>query len=401
MSSTARPGVCIIVENQTVPFDRRVWLEARALQQAGYQVSVIAPKSLQYQSSRETLEGIEIYRHRSWSARGRIGYLLEYTMALLSEMYLAFKAYRLSPFQVLQACNPPDTIFLVALLFKPLGVRFVFDHHDLSPELFQVKFSGRAFNYRILRFLERMTFRTADLCIATNDSYRQIAIERGGVDPERTAVVQTCALLHEVNAVQPVPDLKRGRRHLVVYVGFMEVQDGVASLIASIEYLVKRQGRTDSHFVLLGAGSQVPFLKSMVKDSHLEEFVEFTGLVPRETVGIYLSTADVCVAPDALNPLNDNCTMVKNLEYMAFGKPVVLFDLKQGRATLGDSAFYATPGDPIDFAQKIATLLDSESLRKSMGDLARQRVVEELNWDVQRAIYVNAFATLLNHNSHR
>jgi glycosyltransferase involved in cell wall biosynthesis len=389
-------GICIVVENMPVPLDRRVWQEARALRQAGYRVSVICPKGPRCESSRDSLEGIEIYRHRVWHAQGHIGYLFEYVCALLSELYLALKIYRHERFRVLQACNPPDNIFLIALLLKPFGVRFVFDHHDLAPELYQVKFSRHGLNYRIVRLAERLTFRAADLSIATNESYREIAIARGKMKPEQVVVVQTCADLNEVSGTQPKPELKRGKRHLVVYVGVMEMQDGVQLLIESIEYLVKQRGREDTHFVLIGHGSQVPRLKTMARQSRLEDFVEFTGLLPHERVYSYLSTADVCVAPDPLNALNDKSTMIKTLEYMAFGKPVVLYDLKEGRRTLGNGALYARPNDPIDFAGKIEALLESDSLRRALGEHGRKRIEEQLNWRVQSAKFVGAFARLLS-----
>lgn len=400
MIKSANPGVCIIVENQPVPFDRRVWREARALHQAGFRVSVISPKGPQCESSRDTLEGIEIYRHRTWNAGGRIGYLFEYMGALAAELYLTLKIYRRTRFRVLQGCNPPDMVFLIALLLKPLGVHFVFDHHDLSPELYEVKFLRRGMNYRILRLFERLTFRTADLSIATNESYREIAITRGEMKPEQVVVVQTCADQCEVIRAQAKPELKRGKRHMVVYLGVMEIQDGVRLLLESIEYLVKQRGRDDTQFVLIGSGTETPTLKTMARQSGLEDYVEFTGVLPYKRVCCYLSTADVCVAPDPLNALNDKSTMIKNLEYLAFGKPVVLYDLTEGRRTLGNGALYARSNDPIDFANKIETLLESESIRRSLGENGRKRAEEELNWTVQGKRLVDAFTRLLKDDSH-
>jgi len=396
MNGAARTHICIIVENQPVPFDRRVWQEARALHQAGYRVSVISPKGSSCESSREVLEGIEIYRHRSWKGYGRFGYFLEYGIALVYELYLAIKVYRRARFSVLQACNPPDTIFVIALLFKLFGVHFVFDHHDLSPELYEVKFNRHGLIYRIVRICEQLTFKTADLTIATNESYREVAIARGKMNPEQVVVVQTCADLSEVGQAHPEPELKRGKRHLVVYVGVMELQDGVRLLIESIDYLVNQRGRDDTQFVLIGYGSQVPQLQAMVRQSRLGGFVEFTGILSHDRVGCYLSTADVCVAPDPQNSLNDKCTMIKNLEYMAFGKPVVSYDLTEGRLALGNGALYARPNDPVDFANKIETLLESESLRNSLGASGRKRVEEELNWTVQSGRLIGALSRLLN-----
>jgi len=396
MIAPAQPGILIIVENEPVPVDRRVWLEALALQQAGYQVSIICPKGPGGQSSRESLEGIEIYRHLTWTASGRFGYLLEYSLALAAEFVLACRLYWRRPFGVIQACNPPDTGFLVALPFKLLGVRFVFDHHDLAPELYDVKFVRRGIIYRIVRLAELLSFRFADLSIATNESYREIAITRGHMPPERVVTVQTCADLCEVNRSKAVPALKRGKRHMVLYVGMMESQDGVRLLIESIDHLVKQRHREDTQFVLVGAGSELPRLKTLAVQLGLSSFVEFTGLLPHDQVRPYLSTADVCVAPDPLNPLNDKSTMIKILEYMAFGRPVVLYDLTEGRLTVGEGGLYARPDDPIDFADQIEKLLDSELLRNRLGAYSQRRTVEELNWSNQSRRLVTAFSALLN-----
>jgi glycosyltransferase involved in cell wall biosynthesis len=243
-------------------------------------------KGPQCESSHATIEGIEIYRYRAWTAGGRNGYLIEYASTLVSLLCLALKVYRSARFRVLQGCNPPDTIFLIALPFKPLGVKFVFDHHDLSPELDEVKCGRRGLIYKIVCLFERLTFRIANFTIATNKSHRQIAIERGKMRPEWVAVVETCVDLCEVSKTSPNFELNHDKRHLVVYVGCMEIQDGVRLLIESIEYLVKPRGRNNTHFVLIGTGSGVPPLKTMVREAYLEDCVEFTGLIPHESVGI-------------------------------------------------------------------------------------------------------------------
>jgi len=395
MKRDSRPGVCIIVENQPVPFDRRVWQEARALLAAGYRVSIISPKAPGCEASEETRDGIEIYRHWVWEGRGRVGYIFEYGFALVAEFCLAWKVYARSRFSILQGCNPPDTIFLIALAFKPLGVRFVFDHHDLSPELYEAKFEKRGLMYKIVRLAERLTFRVADLSIATNGSYKKIAIERGKMRPEQVLVVQTCADQSEVSREHQKPELKRGKRNMVLYVGIMERQDGVRLLIESIEYLVKKKGRKDTQFVLVGSGTELPGLKKLVTESGVDDFVEFTGLLPHEQVGAYMATADVCVAPDPLNPLNNKSTMIKILEYMAYGRPIVLYELEEGRRTAGEGALYARPNDATDFANQIEKLLDSGELRRSLGEFGRKRTEEELNWKVQSARLVGAYASLV------
>jgi len=396
MSRDSRPGVCIIVENQPVPFDRRVWQEARALLAAGYRVSIISPKAAGYEASEETLQGIEIYRHWTWAARGRFGYVFEYAFALAAEFWLAWKVYARSRFRIIQGCNPPDTLFLIALAFKPLGVRFVFDHHDLSPELYEAKFERRGLIYKLVRLAERLTFRSANLSIATNESYRELAIERGKMKPERVLVVQTCADLSEVSGEQEKSELKQGKRYMVLFVGVMERQDGVRLFIESIKYLVKEKRREDTRFVLIGSGTELPALKTLATQLGVGDFVEFTGLLPHEQVRPYLATADVCVAPDPLNPLNNKSTMIKILEYMAYARPIVLYELEEGRRTAGDSALYARPNDPTDFANQIEKLLDSEQLRTKLGEFGRKRTEEELNWKVQSAKLVAAYASLLS-----
>ena len=362
---------------------------------AGYRVSIICPKGSGSDSNAETLEGIEIYRYPTWKAQGTVGYVFEYTFALVMQFYLAWKVYARNRFRILLACNPPDTIFLIALAFKPMGVRFVFDHHDLCPELYEAKFKRRGLIYEILSLLERLTFRTADMSIATNESYRDIAIARGKMKPERVVVVQTCAALSEVNGTQKIFELKRGKPYMVLYVGMMESQDGVGLLIESIEYMVKQIRREDTRFVLIGSGSELPKLKTLAARLGVGNFVEFTGLLPYKQVCSYLSVADVCVSSDPLNSLNDKSTMIKTLEYMAFSKPIVMFDLKEGRRTVGDGALYARPDDPTDFANQIEKLLDSESLRRKLGEFGRKRTEEGLNWEAQSAKLVRAFETLI------
>src|SRR5208282_1198520 len=395
MTPNYSPAICIIVENEPVPADRRVWLEASALVGAGYRVSIICPKEGGCDSSAELLEGIEIYRYPAWNAQGIAGYIFEYSFALVMQFYLAWKVYARNRFRILLACNPPDTIFLIALAFKAMGVRFVFDHHDLCPELFESKFKRRGLIYGMLCLLERLTFRAADMSIATNESYLDIAVARGKMTPERVVVVQTCAALSEVDGTQKIIELKRDKPYMVLYVGRMESQDGVALLIESIEYIVKQKRREDARYVLIGSGSELAKLKTLASRMGVDNFVEFTGLLPHKEVCLYLSVADVCVAPDPLSPLNDKSTMIKTLEYMAFSKPIVLFDLKEGRRTVGEGALYARPDDPIDFAKQIEKLLDSESLRRKLGEFGRKRTEEGLNWEAQSAKLVHAFETLI------
>ncbi|MGA2982824.1 MAG: glycosyltransferase family 4 protein [Terriglobia bacterium] len=390
-----QPAVLIIVENLPVPIDRRVWQEARTLRDAGYRVSIICPKGSGFQKSRESLEGIEIYRHWLWEASGPVGYLLEYSWALTAQFLLSLRVYARTRFRVLQACNPPDTIFLIGLIFKLFGVRFIFDHHDLNPELYETKFQRHDFGYRLVCWAERLTFRTADVTIATNESYREVALNRGRMRRERTFVVRSCPDLARIRIRPPQPELKEGRRHLVVYLGVMGHQDGLDLLLESIAFLTKLRKCEDTLFVLIGSGPELPRLKALASQKGLDAQVKFTGRLPDEDVAAYFSTAAFGVAPDRATPMNDKSTMNKILEYMAYGLPVVLYDLTEGRRSAGDAALYARNDDPEDFAQKILTLLDSETLRTELGARGRKRIEEKLNWDNEKRALLDAYAAAL------
>ncbi|HEV2491788.1 MAG TPA: glycosyltransferase family 4 protein [Terriglobia bacterium] len=392
----AKPiAVCIIVENLPVPFDRRVWQEARALREAGYQVSVICPKGRGFEARRETREGIEIYRHWLWEASGPLGYFLEYTWALAAEFWLALRVYARTRFRVLQTCNPPDTIFLIGLFFKLFGVRFIFDHHDLNPELYEAKFRRRGLGYRLVCLAERLTFRTADVAIATNESYRDVALTRGGMRRERTFVVRSCPDLNRIQRVAAQPALKEGRPYLVAYLGVMGPQDGIDLLLDSIAVIAKQWGREDVLFALVGSGAELPRLKALASSQGLDPVVRFAGHLSDEEVATYLSTADVGVAPDPATAMNDKSTMNKILEYMAYGLPVVLFDLTEGRRSAADAALYAQRDDPEDFARKIVNLLDSENLRQQLGARGRRRIEESLNWAIEKRALLEAYSTAL------
>lgn len=389
-------AVCIIIENLTVPVDRRMWQEARTLAEAGYHVSVVCPTGRGFEQRYEVREGIEIYRHKLWEASGPFGYFLEYAIALAAEFRLALKAYRRTRFRIIHAANPPDTIFLIALFFRLFGVRFIFDHHDLNPELYEAKFGRRGLFYRFVSLAERLTFRTATVSIATNDSYREIALTRGGMRPERAFVVRSCPDLNNLCIGPPRPELKRGKRLLVVYVGVMGPQDGLDLLLESIRHIVQEAGRHGVQFALIGKGPETQKLKAWTAEKGLDSCVTFTGRVPDAEMWAYLSTADLGVAPDPKNPMNDKSTMNKILEYMAFGLPVVLYDLTEGRRSAGDAALYGRPNDPEDFARQMMKLLDCEELRRTLGARARKRIEEGLNWETEKCALLKAYKTALS-----
>ncbi len=374
--------VLIIVENLPVPFDSRVWKEATSLQKAGYDVTVLCPRGKGYERGHEILEGIRIYRHPIPRERNSpLGYLWEYGSALLLEFFYAWWIYLRHGFHVIQGCNPPDTIFFVALPFKLFGVKYIFDHHDANPELYFSKYGKKDLLYKTQLWLERLTYRFSDVVIATNHSYRDLATSRGSLAPEDVFVVRNGPDLQTFKAVPPNPALKHGKPHLIGYVGTMSVQDGLEILL-DVALHLKTSGRRDIHFTCVGGGPGLPALRKMTQDKGLEEFVNFTGRVPDRQLLEILSTSDVCVNPDKPCEMNDISTMIKVMEYMALGKPIVQFNLKEGRFSAGEASLYGDTGNQVpDFASKILWLLDNPAESKRMGELGRARVKKELAWE--------------------
>jgi len=377
-----KPKVLIIVENQTVPFDPRVWREACSLRGNGYEVTVLCPRRKGLAKGYEVMDGVRIYRHPS-PAEGStpIGYLWEYSFALFWEFCYTLWIYLRHGFDVIQGCNPPDDIFLVALPFKILGVKYIFDHHDANPELYVSKYGKKGLLYRILVWLESMNYRSSDVVLATNASYKELAVNRGGLLPENVFIVRNGPKKETFKAVPPNPARKRGKRYLVGYVGNMSYQDGLDILLDVAEHM-KNSGRCDVFFVCVGSGTELRKLKTLVEDKDLRDTVHFTGRVSDEELLEILSTADVCVNPDRPSEMNDISTMIKIMEYMALGKPIVQFDSKEGRFSARDASLYATKqGGAADFADKIAWLLDRPEERKKMGECGRRRIEQHLAWE--------------------
>jgi glycosyltransferase involved in cell wall biosynthesis len=381
-SSGKRPvRILIIVENLPVPFDRRVWSEATTLHAAGYEVTVICPKGVGAEAAHEVIEGIHVFRHPLPEAKGPLGYAVEYTTALWWEFLLAWRLFLTRGFDIIHACNPPDLIFLIGGFFKLLaGKKFVFDHHDINPELYEAKFNRRDLAWRLMVLLERLTFRTADVSIATNESYRQIAIERGGMPPDRVHVVRSGPNLARVRRVPPDPAWRAGRRYLIGYGGVIGQQEGIDLLLETMRYIVETRRRTDIQCVVIGSGPALEEMRALSANLGLSAYVTFTGRVDDATLFSALSTADVCVNPDRPNPMNDHSTMNKIMEYMALGKPIVQFDLREGRVSAQDASLYATKTDPKDFGDKILELIDDPARRQRMGTFGRQRVLDVLAW---------------------
>ena len=388
--------VLIIVENLPLPFDRRVWQEARALAAAGFTVSIICPKAPAFEKSFERIDGIDIHRH--WlptEADGMLGYALEYSVALFMEFVLSWKVFFGRGFDIIHACNPPDLIFLVGGFWKLFGKKFVFDHHDINPELYEAKFGKRGVGHRALLAAERLTFKTADMVISTNESYKSIAVERGGKDPGDVFVVRSGPDLTRIKPVPPNPALKKGRRYLVGYIGVMGKQEGIDLLLEGVRKIVYDLKRTDIQFGLVGGGTEFENLKALAQQLGIADYVTFTGRAPDAQLLEMINTADVCVNPDRVNDMNDRSTMNKIMEYMALGKAIVQFELKEGRFSAGESSLYARPNDVDDLVAKLLALLDDEGLRNRMGTLGRDRVERVLSWQHEAPRLIAAYEHLI------
>jgi len=374
----------MLVENLPVPFDRRVWAEATTLTAAGYQVSVICPQG-DYLQRFEVRDGVRIYRYPLPSLAGLAGHVIEYTWAVPVTFLLTVVVLLRDGFDVIHSANPPDLFFLIAACFKPFGKKFVFDHHDLVPEMCITRWTGRkrAVLQRLCQWAERATFRLADRVITTNQSYREVALTRGGVSPDRVIVVRSAPRLSHFHPVAPRVELKNGRAFLVAYLGVMGPNDGLDYLLRAVAHIVHARQRTDIQFVLIGGGDLHPELIRMSAALGVADIVEFTGRLPDEEVIALLSSADLCVAPDPRDVLNDVSTMNKIIEYMALGRPVVAFDLREARVSAGEAAVYATPNDPVDFAHHILSLLAAPARRSLMGGIGRRRFETMLAWEHQ------------------
>ena len=388
--------VLVIVENLPVPFDRRVWLECQALISDGHQVAVVCPKG-NGDPSHEVIDTVELYKYRLYApGSSKISFLAEYAHAFLATAWLTRKARRSGRFGVIQSCNPPEIFWPIAMALRVLdGTRFVFDHHDLSPEMYESRFpGGPRLPYRALRVLERCTHRTADHVISTNESYRDIAIKRSGKPASDVTVVRTGPDPDQLKRGQPCPEFRRGRRYLAAFIGVMGPSDGVDIVVRAADIVINQFGRDDIAFTLIGSGDCFDDLVAMRDELSLADHVEFTGRAPDELVAQIMSTADVGLSPDPKNPLNDVSTMNKTMEYMAFELPVIAFDLRETRVSAGDAAVYVPPNDVHKYAAAIVALMDDESARFQMAKLGRARVERELTWSNQRDAYLGVYQAL-------
>ena len=402
MSGAPSTHVLIIVQNLPVPLDRRVWLECQALVASGYEVSVICPKG-PGDSSRQLIDGVHIYKYRpAPEAKGLLGFALEFGYSWLRTAGLSLAVWRRRRFNVIQACNPPDTYWLLARLWRARAVRFVFDQHDLNPELFRSRFGEpedllHRLELHGLLWLERMTYRTADRVISTNESYKRIAIERGHRDPSEVTVVRSGPDTRIMRPIYPTGTGLKKTSFSLVYLGIMGPQDNVDLVLDVMEYLVNKRGRNDVHATLLGFGDCLEDLRWRTTELGLDDCVTFTGRADRAMIADYLSVADVGLSPDLKTPLNDVSTMNKTMEYMAYALPSVSFDLVETYVSGDDSVLYVPSGDVEAFADAVEQLLDDPRLRLSMAKRARARVARELDWRPQARSYVEVFDDLSGH----
>ena len=388
--------VLIISENAPVPADRRVWNISRTLAAAGWQVVIACAQGTDRDDAPfEVLEGIEIHRYPLRPAGSTLGYAREYGQALWRLRKLVRRLSRERRFDVVHACNPPDLLLLAARSLRRQGTRFIFDHHDLVPELYRSRFGrGEDLGYRATLRAERVAYRMADVSLATNGSYARVAVERGGMDPEDVFVVRNGPDLKRFRPVEPDPAWRRGRAHLISYLGIMGPQDGVDHALRALAAL--RALRDDWHAVFIGDGDALPAMRALADELRLGDHVEFAGWRGDDDIRLILSSSDVCLAPDPPSPLNDVSTMIKIPEYMALGRAVASYALPESRVSAGDSALYAAPGDPDSLGRCVAELLDDPERREQMGALARERVETELSWQHSEGALLAAYARVLS-----
>lgn len=391
--------VLIIVQNLPVPLDRRVWLECQALKSAGYGVSVVCPKGPGDPDYQE-LDGVHIHKYKpAPEAKGPAGFVVEFVYSWFRTAALSLSVWRRQPFTIMQACNPPDTYWALALLWKLRGVTFVFDHHDLNPELFISRFGEpssalKKVEYAGLRWLERMTFKSAKRVISTNESYKAVAVRRGGRKPSEVTVVRSGPDTRQMRPVYPTTPATGDRKFNLVYLGIMGPQDGVDVVLEVMDELVHRRGRDDVEATLLGFGDCYEELRVQCTQLGLDNYVTFTGRADKAMIADHLSVADIGMCPDLKTPLNDVSTMNKTMEYMSYALPSVSFDLVETRVSGGDSVLYVPSGDVTAFADAVEKLLDDPELRITMARRARERVSTELDWRPQAAAYLGVYAEL-------
>ena len=396
MKSKTNCRVLMLLENNPYPNDLRVRQEANSLASNGFQVTVIAPGT-RSQSTYENNHGVHVYRYPSPPAGvGCFSYLVEYSWALFFSFFLTIWVFFRRGFDVIHAHNPPDLFVLIGICFRIFGKKFIFDHHDLSPEMYYARFDnqGNRLVYQALKFFEILSCRMAHQIIATNESYKKIEIERAGIAASKVSIVRNGPDISKMKPVSPDPQIRAKASIMLGYLGVIGQQDGVDYLIRALDYIVKELGITDIHAVIMGSGSAIPGLKKLTSELELEQYISFTGSIPYNELPRYVSACDICIDPDPHNPYNDRSTMVKMMDYMAMAKPIVAFDLTEHRASAGQAALYAIRNDVQNFANTIVQLINDPELQNTMGQIGRLRMIEKFAWHHQEDQLLKAYSKI-------
>jgi len=392
--------VLMLVENSDYPEDTRVRREAETLQQAGYQVAVIAPR-LKISPYHEIINGVSVYRFSILlEGNNLLGFISEFAYATLAMLFVSFRVWWSHGFDIIHAANPPDTFFIIGGFYKFFGKKFIFDQHDLAPETYLSRFAHARPNliYRGLRFFEWCSYRTANRVIVTNESYRKMAVTRGKKQPDHVFIVRNGPVI-SVKSQPADKELAKRAPYIICYIGVIAPQDGVDYWLHAIYELVYTLNRRDFLAVIIGDGDSLPELKQLAKELNIEPYVWFSGWVSDEDELLrYISTAHICVHPDPLNPLNQWSTTMKMMDYMAAGKPVVSFDLLEARYSAQSAALYAQPNDVLDFARKVAWLMDHKDERDRMGEFGRKRFCEALAWDYSIEKLLETYQSVIDHD---
>jgi glycosyltransferase involved in cell wall biosynthesis len=398
MSPPRQSRSCVIVvENLPVPLDRRVWQEAQALTRAGWSVSVICPATADFPKEFEVIDDVAIYRHAlPFEARGALAYFVEYSAALFHQFRLLLKVHRERGFSIIQACNPPDLIFLPALPFKLMGKRFIFDQHDVSPELFIVKFGAKGFLYRALMFFERMSYAMADHVVTANATFKDIAVSRGGKAHSLVEVVYGVPDRKRIHRVEPEPGLHGGRKFVLGYLGIINEQDGVDHLVRAVDHLVKVKKFRDFRAVVIGSGPALELVRALARSLALDDFLSFPGYLSGKALLAYISAFDIGVIPDPLNEANDLMSMNKVFEYCALGIPTACYPLKETKRLLGDAGVYAPSPDPAGLADACLNLMQDECLRARCAAAAAKRSAEAFLWENEARKYIATYERVLS-----
>ena len=385
--------ILIVVENLPVPLDRRVWLEATTLQAAGYEVSVICPMGRGWDKPFEIIEDVHIYRHPEppEAHSGAVAYAKEYWHAMKAWFRLSRVVWRERGFDVIQGCNPPDLIFILAWWYRLWGVTYMFDHHDVCPELFEAKFDKKGLLYRVMLIWERITFASASVSMATNESFKAIAVRRGKMKPDDVFVVRSAPKIDNFIPGPGDKSYRKGAKTVMGYVGVIGQQEGMDLLVEAADHLINTLGKTDVHFAIVGFGPHLEIVQEDVKSHGLESYFTFTGALYGDDMLAVLNAIDIGVSPDPKNTMNDISTMNKVMEYMTLEKPTVQFDLTEGRVSAQGASLYAANNDPIDFGNKIAELIDDPDTRATMGKEGRARVLGHLSWAHSAPVLLAAY----------